>query len=56
MPKTTMGRKPIAKSKLKSHRVTISLTPGQFRALKAQAKRVGMKISAVASAAVIANT
>ena len=55
MPKTTMGRKPIAKSKLKSHRVTISLTAGQFRALKAQAKREGMKISAAASLLVTGN-
>ena len=51
MPKiTTRGRKPIAKSKLKSHRVTISLTPGQFRALKKMAKTDGTKVSRAAGA------
>ena len=56
MPKITTGRgrKPIAKSKLKSHRVTISLTPGEFRALKKMAKLTDTKISAIASGFVIA--
>lgn len=50
---TRIGRKPIAKSKRKSHRVTISLTPGQFRALKALAKRTNDKISAAAAGIIL---